>query len=74
MLAYSRYLNKRWFWRHIVSILPYINYNFPQIATIDQTFYSDQLEAFIGLGYLEALEIGPHLNKSQQGDLGTRTR
>jgi hypothetical protein len=57
MLSYSRYLNKRWFWRHIVSILPYINYNFPQITTIDQTFYSDQLEAFIGLGYLEALEM-----------------
>ena len=74
MLAYSRYLNKLWFWRHIVSVLPYINYNFPQIATIDQTFYSDQLEAFIGLGYLEALEIGAHLNEPQQGDLETRTR
>ena len=59
MLVYSRFLNKKWFWRHIVSILPYINYNFPQITTIDQTFYSDQLEAFIGLGYLEALEMKP---------------
>jgi hypothetical protein len=66
MLSYSRYLNKRWFWRHLVSILPYINYNFPQITTIDQTFYSDQLEAFIGLGYLEAIEmkefVGPTAN------------
>lgn len=61
MLTYSRYLNKRWFWRHIVSILPYINYNFPQITTIDQTFYSDQLEAFIGLGYLEASEMSRYL-------------
>lgn len=61
MLSYSRFLNKKWFWRHIVSILPYINYNFPQITTIDQTFYSDQLEAFIGLGYLEAMEIEEHL-------------
>lgn len=57
MLSYSRFLNKRWFWRHIVGILPYINYNFPQITTIDQTFYSDQLEAFIGLGYLEGCEM-----------------
>lgn len=57
MLSYSRFLNKKWFWRHIVGVLPYINYNFPQITTIDQTFYSDQLEAFIGLGYLEACEM-----------------
>jgi hypothetical protein len=57
MLSYSRFLNKKWFWRHIVGILPYINYNFPQITTIDQTFYSDQLEAFIGLGYLEGCEM-----------------
>ena len=74
VLAYSRFLNKRWFWRHIVSILPYINYNFPQITTIDQTFYSDQLEAFIGLGYLEALEIEEHLKKTRQGDLGGGAR
>ena len=57
MLSYSRFLNKKWFWRHIVGLLPYINYNFPQITTIDQTFYSDQLEAFIGLGYLEGCEM-----------------
>lgn len=57
MLSYSRFLNKKWFWRHIVGILPYINYNFPQITTIDQTFYGDQLEAFIGLGYLEGCEM-----------------
>ncbi len=63
MLSYSRYLNKRWFWRHIVGVLPYINYNFPQITTIDQTFYSDQLEAFIGLGYLEATEMERHYKK-----------
>ncbi len=64
MLTYSRYLNKRWFWRHLVSVLPYINYNFPQITTIDQTFYGDQLEAFIGLGYLEASEMSRHLPRS----------
>jgi hypothetical protein len=57
MLSYSRFLNKKWFWRHIVGLLPYINYNFPQITTIDQTFYGDQLEAFIGLGYLEGCEM-----------------
>lgn len=61
MLSYSRYLNKKWFWRHFIGVLPYINYNFPQITTIDQTFYADQLEAFIGLGYLEASEIKQYL-------------
>jgi hypothetical protein len=54
VLTYADYLNGNWRWGKFIAFLPYINYNFPQITTIDQTFYSDQLEAFIGLGYLEA--------------------
>ena len=53
VLSYAHYLNGRWRWGKFIAFLPYINYNFPQITTIDQTFYSDQLDAFIGLGYLE---------------------
>ncbi len=57
VLAYSSYLNKDWRWGKFFEFLPWINYNFPQITTIDQTFYSDQLKAFIGLGYLETCEM-----------------
>ena len=57
MLSYSQFINETWFWRYLFKALPYINYNFPQLATVDQTYYLDQLEAFIGLGYLEALEL-----------------
>lgn len=32
-------------------------YNFPQISTYDQTFYADQLEALVALGYLEGAEL-----------------
>ena len=59
MHAYSRYLNEDWPWGKFFEFLPWINYNFPQITTIDQTFYNDQLKAFIGLGYLETIEMGP---------------
>ena len=53
VVSYARYLNSDWRWGKFIAFLPYINYNFPQIATIDQTFYTNQLDAFIGLGYLE---------------------
>ena len=57
MLSYSQFINETWFWRYLFKALPYINYGFPQLATVDQTYYLDQLEAFIGLGYLEASEL-----------------
>jgi hypothetical protein len=53
VLSYARHLNGDWRWGKFIEFLPYINYNFPQITTIDQTFYKNQLDAFIGLGYLE---------------------
>ena len=64
MFAYSRYLNEKWTWRYLFKALPYINYNFPQLATVDQTYYRDQLEAFIGLGFLEASELRAELVKN----------
>lgn len=63
MIAYSRYLNEKWTFRYLFKVLPYVNYNFPQLATIDQTYYRDQLEAFIGLGFLETMELKPELVK-----------
>src|SRR5688572_24807556 len=57
MLGYANFLNKEWPWGKFFAFLPWINYNFPQITTVDQTFYGNQLEAFIGLGYLETCEM-----------------
>lgn len=41
----------------IGKIHPFFAYKFPHTTTADQSFYSDQLEAFIGLGYLQAIEF-----------------
>jgi len=57
VLSYAHHLNGDWRWGKFIAFLPFINYNFPQITTIDQTFYSNQLDAFIGLGYLEGCEM-----------------
>ena len=64
VLSYADHLNSNWRWGKFVAFLPYINYNFPQIATIDQTFYSNQLDAFIGLGYLETIEMETQVARS----------
>ncbi len=42
------------------KVFPDFTYDFPQTTTFDQSFYRDQLEAFVGLGYLQA----EHLKKS----------
>jgi Patatin-like phospholipase len=34
-----------------------LSYNFPHITTFDQSYFSDQLEAFVGLGYLQAMKL-----------------
>ena len=70
MFAYSRYLNEKWPWRYLFKALPFVNYSFPQIATVDQTYYRDQLEAFIGLGFLEASELSGELKKMEQMSSG----
>jgi hypothetical protein len=35
----------------------FMRFAFPQTTTIDQSYFADQLKAFIGLGYLEGLEL-----------------
>lgn len=34
-----------------------LDYNFPQMTTLDQSYYIDQTSAVIGLGYLEGAEL-----------------
>lgn len=57
---YSRYINcgfKFWKMGFRISDEYDFRYRFPQITTYDQDFKRDQLEAFVGLGYLQALEL-----------------
>jgi hypothetical protein len=35
----------------------FMRFAFPQTTTIDQSYFADQLKAFIGLGYLEGMEL-----------------
>ncbi len=37
-------------------------YKFPHTTTKDQTFYRDQLAAFVGLGYLQTYKLKELLN------------
>lgn len=34
-----------------------LSYDFPHMTTLDQSYFSDQLEAVVGLGYLQAREL-----------------
>jgi hypothetical protein len=34
-----------------------LSYNFPHTTTFDQSMFSDQLEAFVGLGYLQTMKL-----------------
>lgn len=57
---YSHYLNCKTKSRHLPKVFSSyadFRYNFPQITTWDQSYYRDQLEALVGLGYLQALEL-----------------
>ena len=47
---YSDFLNKHSWWRRF-------GYTFPQTTTFDQSYYRNQIEAFIGLGYLIARDF-----------------
>jgi len=37
--------------------IPFFSYNFPHTTTVELTFFADQLEAFVGLGYLQTMEL-----------------
>ncbi|MBT5305647.1 MAG: hypothetical protein HN862_14245 [Candidatus Scalindua sp.] len=47
---YGKWLNEKSVWRHF-------GYTFPHTPTADQSYYTDQLDAFVGLGYLETNEL-----------------
>jgi hypothetical protein len=59
---YSHFLNDEWLLRGVVKITPWLNYNFPQTTTLDQTFDKRQFEAFVGLGYLQAKGVRDRTN------------
>lgn len=48
--SYSKWLNNKSKWR-------FLGYNFPQTTTFDQSFYRDQFAAFLGLGYMQTMEL-----------------
>lgn len=37
--------------------MPFFSYNFPHTTTVELTFFANQLEAFVGLGYLQTMEL-----------------
>lgn len=45
------------FFETMSKIDPFFTYKFPHITTIDQSFLSDQAEAFVGLGYLQTSKM-----------------
>lgn len=47
------------FFNTLGRVIPFLTYKFPHITTVDQSFFSDQAEAFVGLGYLQASELPP---------------
>jgi hypothetical protein len=38
-------------------------YDFPQTTTFDQSYYADQMEAFIGLGFLQGKALSEMIKK-----------
>ena len=48
--SYSEHINNHPLWSTL-------GYRFPHTITADQTFYRDQLSAFVGLGYLQASRL-----------------
>lgn len=48
--SYSTFLNNHKKWKRL-------GYTFPHTTTVDQSFYRNQLAAFVGLGYLQALKL-----------------
>lgn len=65
--TYARWLQnsrKSRLMRHSPAVGAVIN--FPQYSTYDQSFYTDQTRALIGLGYLEALELRRVAGQSAQ--------
>lgn len=47
--SYAYFLNHS-NWRNAAKVHSFLAYDFPQTSTVDQSFYADQFEAFVGLG------------------------
>lgn len=62
--SYGYYLDGT-LWRHLGKFGGFLAYEFPHTTTADQSFYSDQMEAFIGLGFLE----GRHLKQFLESEV-----
>lgn len=41
----------------------FLGYKFPHTTTIDQSYYKDQFAAFVGLGYLQGLDLKRFIDK-----------
>lgn len=55
--SYSDYINNNILFKNMGKLKKLLRYNFPQTTTVDQSYYTDQLEAFVGLGYFQASEL-----------------
>ncbi|HMT08903.1 MAG TPA: patatin-like phospholipase family protein [Pyrinomonadaceae bacterium] len=68
-LRYGYYINAQRRLKFLKGIGDFWAYDFPQTSTSDQSLYPDQMEAFIGLGYLQgkrlAARIGPSLSSNR---------
>lgn len=49
--------------RKVSSIYRDLVYDFPQTTTFDQSYYADQMEAFIGLGFLQGKALSEMIKK-----------
>jgi hypothetical protein len=62
---YASYLNYHPGWRtRFLNALPgdFFQYSFPHMTTADQGYYNDQIEALVGLGFLQASAM-PHVGQ-----------
>lgn len=57
--SYKGYLESKRFWTRVANAFPGrgLKNHFPHYTTADQSFYLDQAEAFVGIGYLNGLEL-----------------
>ncbi|HVF68549.1 MAG TPA: patatin-like phospholipase family protein [Pyrinomonadaceae bacterium] len=57
------FLTKPWPLKLVSNYCSVLSYNFPHTTTLDQSLFSDQLEAFVGLGYLQTLQLNDTLRR-----------
>jgi hypothetical protein len=61
--GYSRFLNEHSAVRFSKHLPPFFHGSFPHYLTPDQSYYTDQVLAFVGLGYLQAEELAAAIAK-----------